>query len=194
MLLWLWKWYTCSHKLYHLVGRNMSGTLRVVVAEKGLWRRTALPPHREVSWPSILLKWKEKSKHSSQFHLQPLGLCMLGEKRDLPENRHLFDYAVTFPAWWKSASLSAQSHPWKEDSQRQPSVRGMDAHVYSATASSQTRPWDGSRAGTGCRLLSCGCTQIAFHVSVYGKAWHEKLPWFCGRLNWLWIYPGPATD
>lgn len=62
-------------------------------------------------------------EHSSHFRLQPLGLYSvrseMSQKTDTSS-----DYAMTFPAWWKSASFSAPLPPWKGDLQRQPSVRG----------------------------------------------------------------------
>lgn len=65
-------------------------------------------------------------EHSSHLHLQPLGLYLVRseicQKTDTSS-----DYPMTFPAWWRSTSLPAQLHPWKEDSQRQPSVGEIDA-------------------------------------------------------------------
>lgn len=76
-------------------------------------------------------------EHFSHLHVQPLGLNLV--RREICQKADTSsDYAVTFSAWWKSTSLCAELHPWKEDSERQPSAGGWMPCVYSETASTQT--------------------------------------------------------
>lgn len=99
-------------------------------------RETVLPP-KPGSWPSILLRKEMRGTLFSPS--SPASETILGEKWDLPETDTSSDYAMTFPAWWKSTSLPAQLYPWKEDSWRQPSAREIDALcLLWKTASFQT--------------------------------------------------------
>lgn len=77
------------------------------------------------SWPSVLLR-KELREHSSHLHLQPLRPYLVRSKICQKADTSS-DYAMTFPAWWKSTSLPTHLNPWKEDSWRQPSAREIDA-------------------------------------------------------------------
>lgn len=171
MPFWLQKWHACSLlKLCYLGER--------ICVKQIHWdcrgRSGAAEKHCLVfkpgSWPSIILT-KEMREHFSHLHLQPLGLNLV--RREFCQKTDTStDYAVTFSAWWKSTSLCAELHPWKEFSEAA-ICRGIDALCLLGNCFLPDLPlrwFPGWRAGQ-LAVASLHSNFISRELTGQGQAW-----------------------